>query len=116
MQPPLFCPLTSAFCLPASPPFAFTPPPIPTPPMTEHPAPHARLLRDARAKAEKLIAGLVAQAQDLDRFARQIAPDKLAQGQQAFASAIESARRTLDGIDQALAVTPSAGHAAASEG
>ena len=84
--------------------------------MTEHPSPDAQLLRDARAKAEKLIAGLVAQAQDLDRFARQLDPDKLAQGQQAFACAIESARRTLDGIDQALAVTTSAGHAGAADG
>ena len=73
--------------------------------MSEHPSPDAQLLRDARAKAEKLIAGLVAQSQDLDRFARQLAPDKLARGHQAFADAIDSARRTLDHLDQALAAT-----------
>ena len=78
--------------------------------MSGQPTPDAQLLRDARAKAERLIAGLVAQAQDLDRFAHQLAPDKLAQGQRAFASAIESARRTLDGIDQALAATAATGH------
>ncbi|HEY7119834.1 MAG TPA: hypothetical protein VH475_24805 [Tepidisphaeraceae bacterium] len=61
-----------------------------------------QLLRDARAKAQKLLAGLIAQCHDLDRFAGQLAPDRLAQGQQAFANAIDSARRTLDGIDQAL--------------
>jgi hypothetical protein len=72
------------------------------------PSHDAQLLRDARAKAEKLLAGLVAQAQDLDRFARQLAPDKLAQGREAFANAIASARRTLDGIDQALAATAAA--------
>ena len=73
--------------------------------MSSSPTPDAQLLRDARAKAEKLIAGLVAQAQDLDRFARSLAPDKLARGHQAFADAIASARQTLDNIDQALAAT-----------
>jgi hypothetical protein len=67
-------------------------------------------LRDARAKAEKVIAGLVAQAQDLDRFARQLAPDKLARGHQAFADAIASARRTLDRLDHALAATTGTTH------
>jgi ABC-type transporter Mla subunit MlaD len=73
--------------------------------MSSHPTPDAQLLRDARAKAEKLLAGLVAQSSDLDRFARQVAPDKIARGHQAFADAIASARRTLDNIDQALAAT-----------
>jgi hypothetical protein len=66
-----------------------------------------QLLRDARAKAEKLVTDLVAQQQDLDRFAtgRQIAiaPDRLAPGRQAIARAIDSTRRTIEGIDQALA-------------
>jgi ABC-type transporter Mla subunit MlaD len=82
--------------------------------MRDDPSPDAQLLRDARAKAEKLLAGLVAQSHDLDRFARQLAPDKLARGHQAFAEAIDSARRTLDNIDQALAATapsPSTPHA-----
>jgi ABC-type transporter Mla subunit MlaD len=70
--------------------------------MSPTPTPDAQLVRDARAKAEKVIAGLVAQAQDLDRFARQLAPDKLARGRQAFADAIASARRTLQGIDDAI--------------
>jgi hypothetical protein len=68
------------------------------------------LLGDAKSKAQKLIDQLVAQQQDLDRFAstRQIvlAPDKLAAGQQAFARAIESTRRTLEGIDKALSTRP----------
>jgi hypothetical protein len=70
-----------------------------------------QLLRDARAKTQKLVTDLVAQQQDLDRFAsgRQIAiaPEKLAPGQQAIARAIDSARRTIEGIDQALASTAS---------
>jgi hypothetical protein len=60
------------------------------------------LLRQAKAKAEKLIASLIAQQQDLDRFATQIGQDKLAQGQKAFADAIGSAQKTLEGIDKAL--------------
>jgi ABC-type transporter Mla subunit MlaD len=62
-----------------------------------------QLLTDARAKAKNLLDALIAQRQDLDRFADHLAPDKLAQGRQAFANAIESARQALDGIDQALA-------------
>jgi len=82
--------------------------------MSADPSPDAQLLRDARAKAEKLLAGLLAQAQDLDRFARQVAPDKLAGGREAFANAIASARRTVDGLDRALAASthPGAGHTA----
>ncbi len=60
------------------------------------------LLRDAKAKAEKLMADLIAQRDNLDRFAPQLAPEKLVRGQAAFANAIESTRRTLAGIDQAL--------------
>lgn len=62
----------------------------------------AQLLRDAKAKAEKLMAGLIAQRQDLDRFADQIAPEKFAQGQKAFCDAIGSTRKAIEGIDQAL--------------
>jgi hypothetical protein len=60
------------------------------------------LLRDAKAKAEKLMADLIAQRDNLDQFAPRIAPDKLVRGQAAFASAIESTRKTLEGIEQAL--------------
>ena len=59
-------------------------------------------MRQAREKAEKLIAGLVAQQQDLGRFADQIGTDVLSRGQDAFNDAIESTRRTIDGIDAAL--------------
>lgn len=61
-----------------------------------------KLLRDAKAKAEKLIASLIAQRDDLNRFASHIDPDKFAQGQKAFAEAIGSTRKTLDGIEKAL--------------
>jgi ABC-type transporter Mla subunit MlaD len=61
-----------------------------------------KLLREAKAKAEKIIASLIAQQQDLDRFATQIAPEKLAQGQKAFADAIGSTVKTVHEIDQAL--------------
>ena len=65
-----------------------------------------QLLRDARAKAERLVADLVAQQRDLDRFASRpqvvLAPEKVAQGRAAFEDAIESARRTVAGIDRAL--------------
>jgi len=61
-----------------------------------------QLLRDARAKAEKLMANLIAQRDDLIKFAPQIAPDKLQQGQTAFANAIESTGKMLHNLDQAL--------------
>jgi len=61
-----------------------------------------KLLREAKAKVEKLVASLIAQQQDLDRFATQIAPDKLAQGQKAFDDAIGSTLKTVHEIDQAL--------------
>ena len=69
--------------------------------------PESQLLRDARSKAAALMATLIAQRDDLARFAPQIAPDKQAAGQQAFANAIESTRRTLEQIDQALCLTAS---------
>jgi hypothetical protein len=65
------------------------------------------LLRAAREKAEKLLAGLIAQGEDLDRQPRDIRidPAKLAEGREAFAGAIASARRTLEAIDEALKLT-----------
>jgi hypothetical protein len=69
--------------------------------------PDSQLLRDARAKAAKLMANLIAQRDDLARFEPQIAPDKRAAGQRAFANAIESTRKTLEGIDQALRLATS---------
>lgn len=60
------------------------------------------LLREAKAKAQKLMASLIEQSQDLDRFVGQMAPEKLAEGQQAFEHAIRSARRALQQIDLAL--------------
>ena len=65
----------------------------------------SQLLTDAKRQAERLIRDLVAQQQDLDRFAGQMAPDKLEPGQQAFADAIRSARQTLAEIDQAIQTT-----------
>jgi hypothetical protein len=69
------------------------------------PIDETQLLRDARSKAERLMVNLIAQRDDLERFAPQIDPDKRALGQQAFANAIDSIRKTLDGIDQALGHT-----------
>ena len=64
--------------------------------------PESQLLSEARSKAAALMANLIAQRDDLARFAPQIAPDKQAAGQLAFANAIESTQRTLEQIDQAL--------------
>ena len=61
-----------------------------------------QLLRDARDRAQKLIASLIAQRQELDRFSLQIAPERLAQGQKAFSDAISSTQKTLQEIDRAL--------------
>jgi hypothetical protein len=70
--------------------------------MSTSPRDEEKLLRDAKATAERLMAGLIAQSRDLDRFAGQIAPDKFAEGQQAFSHAIESTRKTLEGIEVVL--------------
>jgi hypothetical protein len=45
------------------------------------PTPESQLLRDARAKAVALMNNLIAQRDDLARFAPQIAPDKHAAGE-----------------------------------
>jgi len=60
------------------------------------------LLRQARAKASKLLDNLIAQRDDLERAALRLASDQQELGRQAFESAIASARRTLEGIDGAL--------------
>ena len=64
------------------------------------------LLRDARARAQNLLSQLLAQQQDLEQHGSgprvALAPEKLAAGQQAFDRAIESTRRTLRHIDEAL--------------
>jgi hypothetical protein len=62
----------------------------------------ALLLRDARANAQRLLAGLIARRDDLDRSADQLATDTRVTGRQAFARAIDAARRTVDGLDRAL--------------
>ena len=66
-----------------------------------------QLLRDARDKAQRLLAGLVAQSEDLSRQPRdvQVDPEKLARGRQAFADAIASTQRTLDAFNEALKST-----------
>ena len=67
----------------------------------------AQLLRAAREKAAKLLADLLAKQEDMDRqpSPAHLDPAKLAQGREAFANAITSARRTLDAIDNALKLT-----------
>lgn len=82
--------------------------------MVEHPRTwdESQLLRDARSKAESLIADLVEQRRDFDRSASQIDPAKLASGQEAFTNAIDAARQTVAEIDRALqpvAHTPTGG-------
>jgi hypothetical protein len=64
-----------------------------------------QLLRDAKAKAEKLLASLIAQRDDLDRSAGKIAADQLARGRSVFTDAIGSTRKTLEQIDHALIAT-----------
>ncbi len=65
------------------------------------------LLREARAKAQRLIDSLMAQSRDMDRFAATLAPDRVEAGRRAFADAIESTRLTLAGIDRALELSRS---------
>jgi hypothetical protein len=60
------------------------------------------LLIDARAKTEKLIAGLLAQRWDLARFVDRLAPERFAEGQAALDRAIGASERVLAGIDEAL--------------
>ena len=62
-------------------------------------------LLDAKARAQQLLDNLVAQQQDLEMFASRkqvvLAPEKLAAGRRALASAVESTRQTVEQIDQA---------------
>jgi hypothetical protein len=64
------------------------------------------LLRRAKDSAERLLAQLLAQQDDLDAFAARqqlvLAPDQVAAGRRAFERAVESTRQTLARIDQAL--------------
>lgn len=69
----------------------------------------------AKAKAEKLIATLIAQSTDLDRFASQLAPEKLDTGRRAFADAIGSTQKTLAQIEQALSTGSSQGPSTTSQ-
>jgi hypothetical protein len=62
----------------------------------------AQLLRLAREKASRLLAALIAQRDDLERVPLQTAPDQWELGRKAFENAIASARRTLQGIDDAI--------------
>ncbi len=61
-----------------------------------------QLLRDAQAKAQKLMDRLIAQRDDLGRSGLSLAPDRLARGKAAFAEAIQSTQKTLHGIEHAL--------------
>ena len=73
-----------------------------SPPMSDPDWDDNQLLRDAKAKAQKLLASLIAQHDDLDGSAGQIAADQLARGRSVFADAIGSTRKTLEQIEQAL--------------
>jgi len=66
------------------------------------PMDEAGLLRLAREKASKLLESLIAQRDDLERVPLQSAPDQWELGRKAFENAIASARRTLQGIDDAI--------------
>ena len=66
------------------------------------PMDEAQLLRLAREKATKLLESLITQRDDLERVPLQTAPDQWALGRKAFENAIASARRTLQGIDDAI--------------
>jgi hypothetical protein len=64
------------------------------------------LLRDAKLKAENLLAQLLARQQDLEQHVSRpqvaVGPENFAAGRRAFDRAIESTRQTLEQIDQAL--------------
>lgn len=64
----------------------------------------AELLRDAKAKAERLLAELILRRDEIERQPPnpKVDPEQYARGREAFANAIASAQRTLDAIDQAL--------------
>ena len=66
------------------------------------PMDEAQLLRLAREKATKLLESLITQRDDLERVPLQSAPDQWELGRKAFENAIASARRTLQGIDDAI--------------
>ena len=61
-----------------------------------------QFLRDAQAKAQRLMDRLIAQRDDLERSGLALAPDKLALGKTAFAEAIRSTQKTLQEIEHAL--------------
>jgi hypothetical protein len=90
-------------------PFARVPPRLQFICVTDPEPNPADLLHEAKAKAERLLASLLAQRQDLDRQAVhvQLDPTKLALGREAFANAIDAARRTVHSIDAALKLTSS---------
>jgi hypothetical protein len=64
-----------------------------------------QLLRDAREKARALVDRLVQEQAEVEKNPPAIAAADLAEGRAAMARAVAAARRTLQAIDAALAVS-----------
>src|SRR5262245_46247413 len=60
-----------------------------------------KMLAEARAKGEHLLASLLKQQAEVEANPANIPPDKLEQGRMAFQKAIDSARRMLKSLDEA---------------
>jgi len=60
-----------------------------------------KLLTEARAKAEHLLAELLKQQAEVEANPPKIPPEKLEQGRFAMQKAIDSARRALKSLDEA---------------
>ena len=60
------------------------------------------MLRQARQRAEKLLGDLLRQQAEIEQSPPKLEPGQLAQGRMAMQKAIESARRCLDNLDDAL--------------
>ena len=60
-----------------------------------------QMLKDVRAKAENLLAGLLKQQAEVEANPPKLSPEQLAQGRFAMQKAIDAARRTLKSLDEA---------------
>jgi hypothetical protein len=75
------------------------------PPMDPSDPEIVQMLKDARAKAERLLAELIKQSAEVEANPPDLPPDRLQQGRHAMQKAIESATRMLKGIDDAQKIS-----------
>ena len=75
------------------------------PPMDPSDPEVVKMLSEARAKAEHLLAALLTQQAEVEANPPDIPPDKLEQGRAAFQKAIDSARRMLKSLDDAQKIS-----------